>query len=509
MNFSVRALGIALIASGLLALGCSSTQSSSKPAEKPAERPAPRAAEAGYSSMAFPTGDRETSVVLLERRMPREVVVGQPLSYEIRVTNLTSNQLKEVVVRDQCADNFTLVDSNPPARVTPPALLVWQIGDLGAGATKSITVNGRITKAGAFTSCADVSYNSLLCDTAVVVQPGLKIDLTQTPEAIICDNVCAKITVSNTGTGVTRNVKVNYNLPAGWTTTDGRTSVAYAIDALGPGESRVFDVCGKSSRTGQFSGKATATADMGLTAESGAATSVVRQPVLAIKAECPPSGLIGRSYTFKFTVRNTGDAPSNNTVVTAPLPAGTAFVSADNNGAASREAVTWNLGALRPNDSRTVSYTVRADKAGVLVASASAVGACATQVTDRCQTQAVGVPDIGTLLTDTEGVVLVGNPHVFRYEVMNQGQVDLTNVKVVARLDDGLEFVSSTAPGQPVVRGKVVEFSLGTVPIGQRRSFTITTRGTKAGNLFIATETSATEIPRPNISNEQVNYIDR
>lgn len=509
-NFLVRAVGIALLTCGLLALGCSSSGSSSKPAEKPADKPAPRSADsAGYSSMAFPTGDRDTSVILLERRMPREIVVGQPMTYDIRVTNLTSNQLKEVVVRDQCAANFTLVDSSPQARVTPPSLLTWQLGDLGPGATRTIQVNGRITGPGAFTSCADVSYNSLLCDTANVVQPGLKIDLTQTPEALLCDNVCAKITVTNPGTGTTRNVKVSYTLPAGWTTDDGRTAVAYTIDVLGPGASRVFDVCGKSARTGQFAGKATATADMGLTAESGTANSVVRQPVLSIKAECPPSGLIGRNYTFAFTVRNTGDAPSDNTIVTAALPAGTVFVSADNNGASAREAVSWNLGSLRPNDTRTLRYTVRADKAGTLVASASVVGKCATQVSDRCQTQVVGVPDIGTLLTDTEGVVLVGNPHVFRYEVMNQGQVDLTNVKVVARLDDNLEFVSSTAPGQPVVRGKVVEFNLGTVPIGQRRSFTITTRGTKAGNLFITTETSATEIPRPNISNEQVNYIDR
>jgi len=156
-----------------------------------------------------------------------------------------------------------------------------------------------------------------------------------------------------------------------------------------------------------------------------------------------------------------------------------------------------------------VSCTVRADSAGVLQASASAVGECAAQVTDRCQVEVEGVPDIGTLLTDTEGVVLVGNPHVFRYEVRNQGQVSLTNVKVLARLDENMEFVSSTAAGAPVVRDNVVEFSLGTVAVGQTRSFTITTRGAKAGTLFITTETSATEIARPSISNEQVHYIDR
>jgi len=412
-------------------------------------------------------------------------------------------------VRDQCATGFTLVDSVPTGKLTPPATLVWQIGDMDAGASKSITVNGRVTGPGSFTSCADVTWNSLLCDTAAVVQPGLQVALVQTAEVLLCDKVCARITVTNPGSGAARNVKVDYTLPAGWTTDDGRTAVSFTIDALAPGASKAFEVCGKSSRTGEFSGKAVAAADMGLKAESEVARTVVRQPVLAIKAECPPNGLMGRNYTFKFTVRNTGDTASGATVVTAPLPAGTVFVSADNGGTRSKDTVSWNLGALKASEARTVSCTVRADSAGVLQASASAVGECAAQVTDRCQVEVEGVPDIGTLLTDTEGVVLVGNPHVFRYEVRNQGQVSLTNVKVLARLDENMEFVSSTAAGAPVVRDNVVEFSLGTVAVGQTRSFTITTRGAKAVTLFITTETSATEIARPSISNEQVHYIDR
>src|SRR4051794_30677282 len=40
-------------------------------------------------TLAYPTGDRATATLLIEKIAPRQVPVGQQYSYTIRVTNLT------------------------------------------------------------------------------------------------------------------------------------------------------------------------------------------------------------------------------------------------------------------------------------------------------------------------------------------------------------------------------------------------------------------------------------
>ena len=50
--------------------------------------------------MAYPTGDHRTSAIGIEKCVPREARAGSPVDYEIVVTNLTANQLDDVLVTD-------------------------------------------------------------------------------------------------------------------------------------------------------------------------------------------------------------------------------------------------------------------------------------------------------------------------------------------------------------------------------------------------------------------------
>src|SRR3954469_6651511 len=51
-------------------------------------------------SLGYPTGDRRTSLLMLEAEAPDQVRVGQPYTYTLRVTNLTDTPLHDVEVRD-------------------------------------------------------------------------------------------------------------------------------------------------------------------------------------------------------------------------------------------------------------------------------------------------------------------------------------------------------------------------------------------------------------------------
>src|SRR5690242_7491102 len=60
----------------------------------------PTTLPSGTFTMAFPTGDRTSSVLLLEKIQPQEVRVNQPYSYQLRVTNLTNQTLNGVTINE-------------------------------------------------------------------------------------------------------------------------------------------------------------------------------------------------------------------------------------------------------------------------------------------------------------------------------------------------------------------------------------------------------------------------
>ena len=486
------------------------TPAPAKATEPSKPAPQPRASVSG-NGLAIPTGDRQTSVLWLEKIYPAEVIAGQTFDYDIKVTNLTGVAVDNVNVYDSLPTNFKLASANPTGQPGPNNTMMWSLGSIGPRESKLIHLTGQATGAGQINSCASATFTSALCSTINVVQPALKLAKTAPSDVTICDNIPVKLVVSNSGTGAARNVKVTDNLPAGLKTSDGRTSVTLDAGTLAAGASREFSMTLKADKAGNYTNNASAVADGGLKADSNSTTTKVTQPVLAIKAECPQGVLIGREIACKFTVTNTGDTPAANTVVSAPVPAGTSFSSADNGGSASGGKVNWNLGTLAPNASKTIGMVVRSTNAGTIQLSATATGNCAAAVTDGCTTPVQGVPDIGTLLTDDDGVVLVGDNHVFRYEIKNQGQVDLTNITVVCELSDGLEYVSSTAAVQARVEGKKFTFQNvhAVLKPGEVKNFTITCRGTKPGEQWIQSNTSCAELKRSNRNDEQVNYVAR
>jgi uncharacterized repeat protein (TIGR01451 family) len=279
--------------------------------------------------MAFPTGETSTSAILLERTMPSEVMVGQEFGYDFKLTNLTNMTLKDVALRDQCASNFTMIGSTPTAQGRPPDL-TWPVGSLEPGESKTVHVTGKALAAEPLSSCASVSYNSLLCLGTTVVAPMLRAEIAAPAEVAICAAIPVRITVTNTGTGTARNTKVNCALPAGLTTTEGKTSVVIDAGTLGPGQSQDFTVTTKAARTGEYTTKASAAADGGLSAETRTVTTTVRQPALTIKMEAPSTLMVGREMTLKYTIKNVGDSSAENTILNTAVPPGTTFARADN-----------------------------------------------------------------------------------------------------------------------------------------------------------------------------------
>ena len=393
-------MGSILALSAMVALaGCQTSQTSQaapEPVTAPAPAPAPvMAPQSGTVSamIAIPTGDKATSGMLIEKVAPAEVSAGQTFTYSIVVTNLTKVSLQDVTVTDKLPDDYKLDSADPRAEVSS-GQLIWNLGTLAPREARKITVTGSGSKVGTLTNCVTGSYALAACVATNVTQPALKLEKTVSPDtALKCDPITELLTVTNNGTGVSRNVKIVDQLPAGLTTADGKQAIEIMVGDLSPGAAKSFKTALKATQTGKLESTATATADGGLKSQAADGTTVLA-PALTLTKTGPKKEFVGRQLTYDLVVTNNGDGPAKNTMVSDGVPVGTTFVSATDSGAVESGSVVWKLGTLDAGKSKKLTLVVRADQIATVKNAAAASADCADAVTARAETEVVGIPAV-------------------------------------------------------------------------------------------------------------------
>ncbi|HYF14996.1 MAG TPA: CARDB domain-containing protein [Phycisphaerales bacterium] len=454
-------------------------------------------AATGSSVAYYPTGNRASSALMIEKIAPAEAAANQAIEYTIRATNISGGPLDNVTINESLPQGFNVQNVSPQGNNGQ-----FNLGTLAPGESKAITVRGSFARPGNYGSCATASYSVPVCMDIAVVAPSLAITKTAPAEALICDNWPVQIVVTNNGTGTARNVVVRDPLAADLVPASGRAE--WNIPSLAGGESRTITFNVKANKVGSFNNTATAMADGGLQAQSNATTTVVRAPMLAIDVACPERLRTGQSANYRIKVTNTGNAPAANTVVRNAIPAGATFRQASNGGAAQGNAVVWNLGTIAPGASAEVMLQL-SSSTGTITNEAVATATCAPEVRDGCVTSFQGVPDIGTAVVDGDGVVEVGANHTYTVEVRNQGGVNLTNTRMIVTMPEGMAFVSSA---QATAAGNKVTFNFGTLAPNQTKTGTFVVKSSRAGELVVVGETTCNELQTPVTDEELTNFVD-
>lgn len=482
----------------------------------PPAKPAPKKNCTDYSpsvgagmtvaEIAFPTGSRLTSALLVHQVMPVEVERKKPYVYQYYVTNISSNVLQNVELVASGFQNLA-VSKADPAGQTQGDSIRWTLGDLAECETKVINVTATSAEIGNASACLMATFSNRLCAATKVVEPALKLTKSAPAEALICDEVVMVLTVSNPGSGIARDVKLTDDLPEGLTTSDGKKKLEGSAGNLGPGESKKLTFKVKASKPGSYTNVATARASGDLTAESNKTTTVFRQPVLQIACTAPEERYIGRSAAFNLEIKNTGDAPSAETVVKAAAPSGAEVAAVTKGGSVARGEVTWNLGSLAPGASQTVGFEAKAGQAGVLQVSAAVAGVCAAQVKAACQTKVIGIPAILLEVVDIEDPIEVGKPTTYVITVTNQGTAPGTNIKVVCDISQLSAYVSATGPSPATAAGNRVTF--GAIPSlapKQKVEWRMTVNAVQAGDARLGVEMTSDQFAAPIKETESTNH---
>lgn len=494
-------------------------EGTSTPAE-PARAPVSQSDCSGYvpnvgpnfsvAPLAFPTGDVRSSGLLVHHVMPREVRVNQPYEYQIHVTNVTGITLQNVVISAGGFQNQVITAAAPGATAGQGGAATWTYPTLASCKTEVIRVTAKADKAGmASSACVSASYANALCNSTNVVEPTLAIGKTITPQALICDPVQMVIEVKNTGSGAATNVKVTDQLPAGLTTADGKTALEFDAGTLAAGQARQFPVALKATKTGKFENAAKATADGGLTAQSQTVATVITQPKLELACKASDQVFVGRDGTFELTVKNTGSAACT-TVITMPMPAGAAFLSGSEGVTAAGGTASFNAGSLAPNQSKTFTLNFRGDAIGNLAFQAQASCPCADTVRTACSSNVVGIPALLLNGTDDPDPIRVGQTVTYTLVVTNQGSANLTNVMLLCDMEEThMAYVSQTGPTQGQVQGDKINFApIATLAPKEVRTYTVTVRATKAGQVQFKAESKSDQITRALVKIETTNFYE-
>jgi uncharacterized repeat protein (TIGR01451 family) len=296
----------------------------------------------------------------------------------------------------------------------------------------------------------------------MVVEPRIKLAKTAPAEVLQCDRIPLKYVITNTGTGYACDITIKDELPDGLMAPDKSNEITFLVEALSPGTSQEFRATVDATKTGKFASRAVAMSQSIGKAESNITETTVRKPILAVTESGPASNYLGRPLKYEIIVANKGDGIARDTVLEAMIPEGVRFEAATEGGRFTHSSpgkVTWNIGSLRPDETRKVTMTLSFNSAGALMTKAVARAYCAETVSDSAETLLSGISAILLEVVDVSDPIEVGQRETYVITATNQGSREGTNIIIACKLESGMEYVSSTGPTPGKVLGDEITFA--------------------------------------------------
>ncbi len=336
----------------------------------------------------------------------------------------------------------------------------------------------------------------------------------QGPDRIgLLDQATYNITVSNVGDSPASAVIVTDTVPAGMSFVSAEPTAAVAngtvtwnLGTLPFNTPMTFTLVLRGDAVGEWTNMVEVVSAEGLRAQASALTTIV-PGTIAVTKTGPEQAEIGSQATYEISVANIGQGGLTGVVLTDTVPTGMSYVSSDPSGSQADNFVTWNIGTLAVNDSRTFSLTLRADEAGSWTDTAEAISA--EGAADSAQVATLVVAPSLAVSKTGPSTALIDTPFDYTITVTNPGAGQATNVTLTDTLSSGLTFVS--ADPAATVADNVVAWNLGTLEAGGSVSITLMVSADGDGDQVspvdvtsaegsMASDTATTRILVPSVS---------
>jgi hypothetical protein len=221
-------------------------------------------------------------------------------------------------------------------------------------------------------------------------------------------------------------------------------------------------------------------------------------PVLTLACDLPGEQPLPLPLTVCQRLGNNGNIAAPKAVLALSVPAGARLVSGTEGADAGADRITWNVRDLAVGASRNYCATFTAAQPGPLEFSGMALGDHAAKVESQCATRVHGIPAVLLEVVDLADPVLVGNDVVYTLRVLNQGSAPLTNIRIVAALEDSQTFLSGTGPSAvSAAAGNLAMAPLPLLKPGEEARWRVVVKAEKAADVRFAVELRADQFQRP------------
>eukprot|EP00775_Hariotina_reticulata_P008269 gene8269-8457_t len=488
---------------------------------------------------------RASDVVITKLPTNGSVLVNQPFSYNITLTNIGQAPATNVTMVETLPNGLAF--TGPPPQgcvVSGQTLTCTPSSPINPGSVVTYPVQVQPSQPGTFITSATVTAdgdvnqanngpanNSI---TAVLLITDLAISITPpTSPVLIGQPVPITITVVNVGNATSGNGTITIPLPlsvpinptsvppggnitytlvitpnaAGNFTATANSTTPGDVDPGNNWDSATLTVvrtCGSFTSTGGPYPCAT-----GSTLNS-AAVLIGTVDVSITKSPASIATTVGSSVSYLITVRNQGTLPANNVVITDTLPAEVAFAPSFTPSGCSvtGQVLTCNRSSIPVGGSVNITVQVVPTQAGAFTTNGSVTATADANTANNgpatvtiVATEPV-LPDVRVTKTGPAGSVLVGQAFTFTL-VVNVADAAAANVKVQDVLPPGLQFTSKAVPGC-TKSGNALNCNLGNLAAGAIWSTTVEVTATTAGPIAnTATVNTSSSQPPGSTSNDQ------
>jgi len=394
----------------------------------------------------------------IEKFAPEKIQVGKPAVFKVTVCNSGKIAAGDVVIRDQLPKGTRLIGTTPRASLGAKGEMTWELGALRPGEQSSVEVELMPIAEGEIGSVATVQFSAAASVRCISTKPQLVLKTSTPRQVLIGEEVTLSIEVSNPGSGTATGVVLEEHIPAGLQHSGG-TDLEYEVGDLPSGESRKLELTLVAKQAGSLVNLLIARGDGNLRSEDRTNLEIIA-PKLDISVAGPKRRYLEREAAYRLSVHNPGTAPAKQVELTAYLPTGLEFVSANNAGhyQEANHAVCWRLEELPTNETGTVELVTMPVAAGEQ--SIRLRGTAEKGLTVEKQ-QPVVIEGIAAILfqaADVTDPIEVGGETTYEIRVLNQGSKTATNIRVAVMLPAELRPLSAEGPARHNIQGNRVLF---------------------------------------------------
>lgn len=293
-----------------------------------------------------------------------------------------------------------------------------------------------------------------------VQAPSLALEKAAPTEIQVGKPAVFQIKVRNVGQVEAHDVVVYDEVPKGTKFVDatpqaGRAqdgSLTWQLGAIRPGEEQTISLQLMPTAEGEIG----SVARVSFHAQASARTISTR-PQLKVEHTAPPKVLIGQGVSFNIKISNPGTGAATNVVLEEDVPDGLSHPAGNE--------LEFEVGTLRPGESKTLELTLKAEKPGQITNVLVVRGDAGLSAEDRIPVEVIAPQ----LEVDVKGPSrrYLDRQATYVFSVANRGTAAAKEVELAAFLPKGFKFVETNNAGQYDPQKHAVFWSLAELPASE------------------------------------------